>query len=97
MKNVQCKNCAQLKAGWCDKKIDSPSIDSVRDCEYFRQKTNMSIIQSMMNIDDLAQFMVDQGLWACGLCANDKHNWSVCCEPECDRQCKIWLAKEVVD
>lgn len=96
MKNVQCKNCAQLKADWCDKKMDSPSIDLVRDCQYFRQQTNMDLIQSM-NIDELARFMVDQNLWACGLCPNGGLDCSVCCEPECDRQCKIWLAKEVVD
>lgn len=99
MKNVQCKNCAQLKADWCDKKMDSPSIDLVRDCQYFRQKTNIDLIQSM-DVDDLAQFMVDQNLWACGLCPNHIIQWTeqmpLCNEPTCDRFCKEWLLKEVV-
>ena len=36
MKNVQCKRCVNLHNEWCDKKIDSPDTELIRDCQYYR-------------------------------------------------------------
>ena len=58
-KNVKCKNCANLKrSGWCERVVDSPCPDLLRDCRYFRQKTNAQVIRSMTD-EELAQLLLD--------------------------------------
>lgn len=48
MRNITCRKCIEYKkAGWCEKKIDSPDPDIVRDCQYYREKTNADHIRSM--------------------------------------------------
>ena len=46
-KNVMCKKCNNLINGWCEKKIDSPDPNMVRDCQYFWEKTNADRIRAM--------------------------------------------------
>lgn len=46
MRNIKCKNCANLKNDWCDKKNDSPDPELVRDCGYYLQMTNADHIRS---------------------------------------------------
>lgn len=48
MRNVKCADCAEYKNEWCDKVIDSPYPDMVRDCKHYRKrgagKQNMRMI-----------------------------------------------------
>jgi hypothetical protein len=55
-KNVMCKKCNNLINGWCEKKIDSPDPDMVRDCQYFWEKTNADRIRAMSD-EELAEFL----------------------------------------
>lgn len=99
MKSIQCKNCANLKHDWCELVNDSPYPGLTRDCQYFRQKTNLDIIRSL-SPKDLAAFMVDHDLWPCSLCKNNvplHKTINPCNENECDKNCLEWLTQEVID
>ena len=61
-KNGVCKKCNNLVNGWCEKVIDSPDPDMVRDCRHFWERTNADRIKSMGN-DDMART-----LYACPWC-----------------------------
>lgn len=67
-KNVMCKKCNNLVNEWCEKKIDSPDPDIVRDCQHFREKTNADRIRAMSD-EELAWYLM---LWRCEAVA--KHN-----------------------
>lgn len=60
MKDVKCSACCNLTNNWCDRVIDSPDPDMVRDCQYYAQKTNADRIRAMSD-EELADFL---GLWA---------------------------------
>ena len=47
MHNIKCKNCANLKNDWCDKKNDSPDPELLRDCGYYLQMSNADHMRSM--------------------------------------------------
>ena len=55
-KNVVCKKCNNLVNGWCEKVIDSPDTDMVRDCRHFWEKTNADRIRAMTD-EELAHFL----------------------------------------
>ena len=55
-KNVMCKKCNNLINGWCEKKIDSPDPNMVRDCQYFWEKTNADRIRSMSD-EELSELL----------------------------------------
>ena len=38
MRNVTCVDCEEYKNEWCEKIIDSPCPDLIRDCQYFHEK-----------------------------------------------------------
>lgn len=38
MVNIKCADCAEYRNEWCEKVIDSPHPDMLRDCQYFREK-----------------------------------------------------------
>ena len=57
-KNVMCKKCNNLINGWCEKKIDSPDPNMVRDCQYFWEKTNADRIRAMSD-EELAEWMAE--------------------------------------
>ena len=40
MREIQCKRCFFFTPEWCPKKRDSLDPDLIRDCQYFRIKTN---------------------------------------------------------
>lgn len=57
-RNVKCKNCLNLhRTHWCDRVIDSPDEDMIRDCQYFCQKTNADVIRAMTE-EELADFLI---------------------------------------
>ena len=58
MRNIQCKNCFFFKPEWCPKKKDSTDPDLIRDCQYYRTKTNADRIRSMTD-EKLAKFLCD--------------------------------------
>lgn len=58
-KNVKCKYCDKLKNHWCEAVIDSPDEDIVRDCRYFRHKTNADRIRTMSD-EELAKYLTDK-------------------------------------
>ena len=94
-KNVMCKKCNNLINGWCEKKIDSPDPNMVRDCQYFWEKTNADRIRSM-NDEELAKHLVDIG-WDCHLCAehrrldNEPFLRGERCDEKCEEHCLEWL------
>lgn len=53
MKNIQCKRCFFFTPEWCPKKRDSLDPDLIRDCQYYRTKTNADRIR-MMTDEELA-------------------------------------------
>jgi hypothetical protein len=55
-KNVVCKKCNNLVNGWCEKVIDSPDPDMVRDCRHFWEKTNADRIRAMSD-EELAEVL----------------------------------------
>ena len=67
-KNVMCKKCNNLINGWCEKKIDSPDPNMVRDCQYFWEKTNADRIRAMSD-EELAKFLVVANTTNCLECA----------------------------
>lgn len=38
MRNIKCSDCAEYRNEWCEKVIDSPHPDILRDCQYFHYK-----------------------------------------------------------
>ena len=57
-KNVMCKKCNNLINGWCEKKIDSPDPNMVRDCQHFWEKTNADRIRAMSD-EELAKLIAE--------------------------------------
>lgn len=47
MKNIKCRNCFFYRNEWCEKIVDSPDPEEVRDCNYFREMTNADRIRAM--------------------------------------------------
>ena len=64
-KNVVCKKCNNLVNGWCEKMIDSPDYDIVRDCPHFREKTNADRIRAMSD-EELKKFICS--MFKCKYC-----------------------------
>ena len=56
MKDIQCKKCAHFTPEWCGFKMDSLDPDLMRDCEYYKVKTNADRIREMTD-EELARFM----------------------------------------
>ena len=58
MKNIKCRSCFFYRNEWCEKIVDSPDPEKVRDCAYFREMTNADKIRSMSD-EELAEFLID--------------------------------------
>ena len=56
MKNIKCRNCFFYRNEWCEKIVDSPDPEEVRDCNYFRDMTNADRIRAMSD-EELADFL----------------------------------------
>ena len=56
MRGIQCKKCVIFTPEWCPKKRDSLDPDLIRDCQYFRIKTNADRIRSMTD-EELAHLL----------------------------------------
>ena len=54
--NVMCKNCNNLRKDWCEKVLDSPHPDILRDCRHFWERTNADRIRAMTD-RELAEFL----------------------------------------
>ena len=63
MNNVQCRKCAFYIPEWCPKKRDSLDPDLVRDCDYYRVKTNYDRICGF-NEEEMAGWMVAEQISA---------------------------------
>lgn len=37
MRDVKCSHCEEYRNEWCEKVIDSPHPDILRDCQYFHE------------------------------------------------------------
>lgn len=64
MRGIQCKRCFFFTPEWCPKKHDSLDPDLIRDCQYFRTKTNADRIRSMAD-EELAEYLdgICHDLW----------------------------------
>ena len=60
MKNIKCRSCFFYRNEWCEKIVDSPDPEKVRDCAYFREMTNADKIRSMSD-EELAEFLFQVG------------------------------------
>lgn len=58
MREIQCKRCFFFTPEWCPKKRDSLDPDLIRDCQYFRIKTNADRIRSMTD-EELADELLE--------------------------------------
>lgn len=47
MREIQCKKCFFFTPEWCPKKRDSLDPDLIRDCQFYRTKTNADKIRQM--------------------------------------------------
>ena len=56
MKNIKCRSCFFYRNEWCEKIVDSPDPEEVRDCAYFREMTNADKIRSMTD-EELAELL----------------------------------------
>lgn len=66
MKNIRCRNCKNLRNNWCEKVIDSPDPDVVRDCQYFATMTNADRIRAMANMELFWGFFCAGMIWLTG-------------------------------
>ena len=60
MKNIKCRNCFFYRNEWCEKIVDSPDPEEVRDCNYFREMNNADRIRSISD-EELADFLNQWG------------------------------------
>ena len=89
MREIQCKRCFFFTPEWCTKKRDSLDPDLIRDCQYFRIKTNADKIRAMPD-EVLAKFIENpygNPWYRCNEC-----KWESCAE--C---CLEWLKQECDD
>lgn len=41
MRNIKCSDCAEYRNEWCEKIVDSPYPDMLRDCQYWHKRKDM--------------------------------------------------------
>ena len=41
MKDVKCVDCDEYRNEWCEKVIDSPHPDMIRDCQYWHKRKDL--------------------------------------------------------
>ena len=41
MRNIKCSDCAEYRNEWCEKIVDSPYPDMLRDCQYWHERKDM--------------------------------------------------------
>lgn len=78
MKNIKCRSCFFYRNEWCEKIVDSPDPEEVRDCNYFREMTNADRIRAMSD-EELAEFLTCINPTNCQDCAFS-HGWR--CQPD---------------
>ena len=96
MTNIQCKKCFFFTPEWCPKKRDSLDPDLVRDCQYYRTKTNADVIRKMTD-EELAEYLFDRGNCAeyCyGICAYQDECDAPHAQEFCIEQIIKWLKQE---
>ena len=54
--SVQCKKCLHYRNEWCEKKLDSPDPDLLRDCLYYSTATRADRIRAMTD-EELAEWL----------------------------------------
>lgn len=89
MRGVQCKRCFFFMPEWCPKKRDSLDPDLIRDCEFFKTKTNADRIRSKSD-EELAEFFGTLPCCPPGEDVDELCNPLDSCEGT-DLQVKCWL------
>ena len=87
MRNIQCKKCFFFTPEWCSKKRDSLDPDLIRDCQYYRTKTNGDKIRAMED-EELSKLI--SGDWCEIVCPGN----SLYCYGDCDKNILEWLKQE---
>ena len=41
MRNIKCSDCEEYRNEWCEKIVDSPHPDMLRDCQYWHERKDM--------------------------------------------------------
>lgn len=87
MREIQCKRCFFFTPEWCPKKRDSLDPDLIRDCQYFRTKTNADHIRSMTD-EELCKLLIKICHHPCIAKSGD------CGRVECKECWLDWLKEE---
>ena len=88
MKNIKCRSCFFYRNEWCEKIVDSPDPEEVRDCAYFREMTNADKIRSMSD-EELAWELM---LWRCEAVA--RHHGISSVYPDTQKTILKWLHQQ---
>ena len=77
--NVMCKNCNNYRNNWCERVIDSPDPNMVRDCRHFWQRTNADRIRAMSDEELVKNFweVMDDSKFCTGVC-NEQRDCDIC-------------------
>ena len=89
-KNIKCKNCNNLHRAnhWCEKVLDSPDEERLRDCRHFWERTNGDRIRSMSD-EELAKFL-GRVKEPCDYCQLADYA-GACTESLCDDAMMKWI------
>ena len=79
MRNVKCSYCEESRNAWCEKVIDSPHPDILRDCQYFHEAKTRWIPcdERMPNIGEsvLVTTHDECRVWICHPYREDDYMW----------------------
>lgn len=84
---VRCKNCAHYRNQWCEKTLDSPDPDRLRDCKYYRALTNADRLNAMTT-EEKARFL-------CKLHRYKEYGQNENADKMCEQLWLDWLKQEV--
>lgn len=65
MKNVKCSDCDEYRNEWCEKVIDSPHPDMIRDCQYWHKRRDMVEVIRCKDCKYYAESLWHTGRMAC--------------------------------
>lgn len=73
MRNIKCSDCAEYRNEWCEKIVDSPYPDMLRDCQYWHERKDMVEVIRCKN----CKFWQDQeeGVIEVPICARPENKY----------------------
>ena len=62
MRNIKCSDCAEYRNEWCEKIVDSPYPDMLRDCQYWHERKDMV---EVIRCKDCKHRYIENMTWHC--------------------------------